>query len=225
MAIALVVFDMAGTTVRDPGAVSASFRAALDAAGAHVEPAAIDAVMGLPKPEAFRRLLAAAPDAAHLAERVDALHADFVARMLAYYAADPAVAEMPGASAAFARLRRAGVKVALNTGFSRDIVEVLLTRLGWHDAIDASIASDEVARGRPHPDMILHLMSQLGVNDARRVAKVGDTPVDLEEGDDVGCSLIIGVTNGTHTRAQLEPYPHTHLIDSLAELPWAALLP
>jgi hypothetical protein len=29
----------------------------------------------------------------------------------------------------------------------------------------------------------------------------------------------VGVTEGTHTRAQLEPYPHTHLIGSVRDLP------
>ena len=30
--------------------------------------------------------------------------------------------------------------------------------------------------------------------------------------------LVIGVTNGTHTREELTPHPHTHLIGSLREL-------
>jgi phosphoglycolate phosphatase-like HAD superfamily hydrolase len=62
-------------------------------------------------------------------------------------------------------------------------------------------------------------MELTGVTDARRVAKVGDTPSDLQEGRAAGCGLVIGVTNGSHTREQLEPHPHTHLIDNLRELP------
>jgi phosphonatase-like hydrolase len=151
---------------------------------------------------------------------VAAVHKDFVERMRHYYAADAAVREVPGASAAFSALRRAGIKIALNTGFSRDIVTVLLRRLGWdRDIIDASVTSDEVPRGRPHPDMIFHLMRQLGVSDARRVAKVGDTPVDLEEGRNAGCGMVIGVTTGSFSRAQLESSPHTRIIDSVADLP------
>jgi phosphonatase-like hydrolase len=219
MDIELVVFDMAGTTVRDPGAVNACFRAALAAEDIVAAPADVDAVMGLPKLEAFRRLVAASAAPERYRPRLAALHADFVTRMRHYYATDPGVAEMPGAGAAFRRLRQRGIKVALNTGFSRDIAAVLLERLGWQQAVDAVVCSDEVPRGRPHPDMILHLMAQLDIRDPRRVAKVGDTPVDLEEGTGAGCSLVIGVTNGTHTRAQLQPYPHTHLIDSLDELP------
>ncbi len=121
----------------------------------------------------------------------------------------------------FERLKRNGIRVALNTGFDRSITRVILDRLGWSksELIDAVITSDEVERGRPYPDMIFALMSRLGVTDPLRVAKVGDTPADLEEGRKAGCGLIVGVTRGTHSREQLEPYPHTHLIETVAELP------
>ena len=195
--IELVVFDMAGTTVEDGDAVGGSFRAALAGAGVEVDQAAVKAVMGLPKPEAIRLLLAGAghpcgdPDVA-------AIHEDFVRRMRDHYAFNPSVREVPGAAAAFASLRRAGIKVALNTGFSRSISATVLSRLGWHApaVIDADVASDEVPRGRPHSDMIRLLMARLGIEDPRRVAKVGDTKVDLEEGANAGCGLVIGVTTG-----------------------------
>jgi phosphonatase-like hydrolase len=222
MRIELVVFDLAGTTVYDGDAVNACFRAALAGAGLAVDAAAVNAVMGLPKPEAIRRLIEAStsPTVAHA--DLAAIHADFVARMSRYYATDPAVREMPGASATFAALRRAGIKIALNTGFSRPITRVLLDRLGWVSAdppIDATVTSDEVPRGRPFSDMIQNLMRRFGISDAARVAKVGDTPADLEEGINAGCGLVIGVTTGTHSRVQLERHPHTHLVDSVADIP------
>jgi phosphonatase-like hydrolase len=213
----LVVFDLAGTTVYDGDAVNGSFRAALAAAGAVADPARVNAVMGLPKPEAIRLLVAETP----LAGRVAAIHDDFVARMIDYYRTSPDVREVPGTSDLFRRLKAAGVKVAVNTGFNRAITGVLLNRLGWPAAglIDASAASDEALRGRPYPDMIQRLMALLGVTDPARVAKVGDTPVDLQEGTNAGCRWVIGVTEGTHTREQLLPHPHTHLIGTIAELP------
>lgn len=220
MAIELVVFDIAGTTVDDGGAVNRCLGDALAADGVAVGPAEIDAVMGIFKPVAIRMLLEGAgiPDVSE--GRVDRIHSDFVVRMNAHYASDPSVRAMPGAPEAFRALRQAGIKVALDTGFGRDIVRVLLDRLGWErdGLIDASITSDEVAQGRPHPDMIRELMGRLGVEDPRRVAKVGDTPVDLQEGSGAGCGLVVGYTGGTHTREQLRPYPHTHLIDDLGEL-------
>jgi phosphonatase-like hydrolase len=218
--IELVVFDLAGTTVHDGDAVAASLRAGLAAVGVEADLRRVRALMGLPKPEAIRRLLDGAgrplADAA-----VGAIHDDFVGRMRHHYATDPAVREVPGAAAAFAALRRAGVQVALNTGFSRPVVAVLLGRLGWHApaVIDADVTSDEVARGRPHPDMIRLLMRRCGVADPARVAKVGDTAADLEEGTNAGCGLVIGVTSGSYTWAQLQASPHSRIVDSVAEVP------
>ena len=85
--------------------------------------------------------------------------------------------------------------------------------------VDATISSDEVARGRPYPDMIRELMRRFAITDPKRVAKVGDTPADLEEGHNAGCGLVVGVTEGTHSRDQLEPHPHTHLISTVADFP------
>jgi phosphonatase-like hydrolase len=223
--IELVVFDLAGTTVHDGDAVNASFRATLAAWGIEADPAVVNTVMGLPKPEAIRILLAAAGRPVR-EDEVHAIHEDFTKRMQHYYATDPAVREIPGAAAAFAELRKAGIKVAVNTGFYRPITGVLLARLGWRspEVLDADVTSDEVPRGRPHPDMIRHLMARLGVRDAQRVAKVGDTRADLEEGTNAGCGLVIGVTSGAFTREQLQKCPHSHILESVVDVPALLLL-
>jgi phosphonatase-like hydrolase len=221
MAVELVVFDLAGTTVHDDDAVNHCFRAALAGGGVAVSAAAVNEVMGLPKPQAIRLLVERAGEREAVEDRVQTLHADFVARMIRLYRSDPSIHEIPGTSETFRRLRAAGIRVALDTGFSRNITDVLLARVGWVAAglVDASICSDEVPRGRPYPDMIRALMSRLGVVDPQAVAKVGDTPADLAEGDNAGCGLVIGVTGGSHRRGQLEPFPHTHLIETVADLP------
>jgi len=214
---------MAGTTVRDDDAVNRCLCAALAETGVGVTRDEVNEVMGMPKPVAIALLLerrkytgSAAPPA-----EVTTIHEDFLRRMISFYRTDPAVREIDGASEILRQLRRAGLKLALDTGFSRDIVDTILQRLGWagKDLLDATVASDEVPRGRPHPDLILRAMELTGVTDARRVAKVGDTPSDLQEGRAAGCGLVIGVTNASHTREQLAPHPHTHLIDNLRELP------
>jgi phosphonatase-like hydrolase len=227
--IELVVFDLAGTTVDDGDAVNASLRATLACWGIEADPAVVNTVMGLSKPEAIRLLLEQLGQPRGLTPSVDqvnAIHEDFTSRMRHYYASDPAVREIPGASAVFAALRRAGIKVALNTGFFRPIVAVLLARLGWScpGVIDADVTSDEVPRGRPYPDMIRHLMARLGIADSRRVAKVGDTRTDLEEGANAGCGLVIGVTTGSFSREQLQACPHSSIVGSVAEVP-ALLFP
>ena len=122
--------------------------------------------------------------------------------LIARYQEAGAIAPAPGALRVFSALRNAGIRVALDTGFSRDILDTILTQLGWADGtIDCSIASDEVERGRPHPDMIFRAMRLLGVTDPSQVAKVGDTPADVMQGLSAGCGLVVGVTCGTHSRA------------------------
>jgi phosphonatase-like hydrolase len=221
MAIALVVFDIAGTTVEDADSVSVCIRAALAAAGVSATREQVNKVMGLPKPDAIASLVEQAKRFDLGPFQVRSIHDDFVARSIAHYRDDPEVREVANATVVFRMLKRAGMKVALDTGFSRAITEVILARLGWNDAglIDASICSDEVARGRPFPDMIQALMSRCGVHDPRDVAKVGDTPVDLQEGHNAGCELIVGVTSGTHTRQELEAHPHSHLLATIHDLP------
>jgi len=225
--VQLVVFDLAGTTVHDDDSVNRCIRDALGAVGLVVAPAAVNAVMGLPKPEALAVLVRQHGREAALLDRLDAIHRDFVARSIAFYQDDPSVHEVAGAAQVFQELKRAGVRIALNTGFNRPITRVILDRLGWSQSslIDATICSDEVPRGRPHPDMIRELMRRLQVADPRVVAKVGDTPADLEEGQNAGCGLIIGVTRGTHTREELAGYPHTHLVETVAEVPALLGLP
>jgi phosphonatase-like hydrolase len=219
--IELVVFDMAGTTVSEGGAVYQCLRDTLAANELEIDANSIHEVKGMDKYEALRILIEKSAMREDLLPGLDAIHEDFVERMVKFYRSDPSVGEMPGASDTFRLLRQAGVKVALNTGFSRDIAQTLIDRLNWErdELIDASVTSDEVDRGRPHPDMIRLLMMKLGVTDPRRIAKVGDTPADLLEGRNAECGLVIGVTCGSSTREQLERFQHDHLIGSVAELP------
>ena len=217
--IDLVVFDMAGTTVNDEDGVNRCIRDALKGVGLEVASPDVNRVMGLPKPRAISLLIEQYGRSADLGPRLESIHADFVRQSMEFYASDPAVHEIPGASLVFDRLRSGGLRIGLNTGFNRAITDVILDRMRWGERIDAAIASDEVSRGRPFPDMIRELMRRLGVVQAARVAKVGDTPADLEEGHNAGCGLIVGVTSGTHTRAELAPFPHTHLVDSVRDLP------
>ena len=215
--IELVVFDLAGTTVNDEDSVNRCLRDALAAAGSKVTPAEVDAVMGLPKPKAIALLLERQGRLGELGPRLEAIYRDFVDRSIAFYREDPTVREIPGASRVFELLSQAGIQVALNTGFNRAITDVILERLNWSS--HASISSDEVAEGRPFPDMIRELMRRMGIEDPQRVVKVGDTPADLEEGRNAGCGMVVGVTRGTHSRAELESYPHTHLIETVADVP------
>ncbi len=222
MTIRLVVFDLSGTTVHDGGGVvRRTLREVLAAAGLEVRDGALEGVAGLPKRTAIRTLLEG-HGRDELLGRIDSLHADYAARMRGWYRDDPGVREVAGATEAFRALRTAGIRVALATGFSRDVLDVVLTRLGWVGAdspVDATVASDEVQRARPWPDTIELLRRSSGALPAPAVAKVGDTVADLQEGTMARCGLVVGVLSGGVPRAMLEGQHHDAILASVAELP------
>lgn len=216
----LVVFDVAGTTVMDGDAVLACLCAVM-APYAEISMAEARDVMGLPKPIAIDHLLTARTllPASERPALVESLHRAFRAAMIKAYETSPLIAPAPGVLEVFARLREAGVRVVLDTGFSRDILDCLLQRLQWTDGrvIDFSLSSDEVPRGRPFPDLIRQAMVRAGLTNVHRVAKVGDTPADMAQGLAAGCGLVLGVSYGTHTREQLER-DGVHVVDHATDL-------
>ncbi|MBA4291466.1 phosphonoacetaldehyde hydrolase [bacterium] len=216
----LVVFDMAGTTVHDADFVNHAVVHGFASKGVEISTDQINPLMGIPKPIAIARVLEQNGDDRFAdAIFVDEIHEVFLAEMLRFYHEDPRVREIDGASQVFRVLREHGVKIALDTGFSRPIADVILDRLGWGErVIDFSVTSDEVARGRPFPDMIESAMRVLDVEDAALVAKVGDTPSDMEQGHAAGCGWVIGVWEGTHTREQLLDYDPTHLVANVRQV-------
>ena len=215
MACKLVVFDMAGTTVQDgEGVVNRALRTALAGYGVNVTFDDVNEVMGLPKPDAIRRLIRG-----HEGIAVAKVYVDFENAMVDHYRTSPEVAAIDGAEAVFTTLRAAGIKVALDTGFARPIVDAIVERLGWAELLDATVASDEVAHGRPQKDLVLEAMARTGITDVQTVAKVGDTPSDIQEGQAAGCMWVIAVTEGSHTAEQLAPYLPTHIIPNINHIP------
>lgn len=220
----LVLFDMAGTTVVDSGQVPAAFAQALAQAGVTVTPEQLQAVRGAAKREAIGLLLAqATPETdADRTRRVEETYTIF--RALLHQHFQTGVAFVPGALQSFSFLRSQGIQVALNTGFDRPTVDLLLAALPWPDGqmdglVGAVICGDDVAKGRPAPYMIFRAMERTGVIDVGRVMVVGDTALDLQAAANAGVAYRVGVLSGAHGRAQLTAAPHTHILASVAELP------
>jgi phosphonatase-like hydrolase len=220
--IQLVVFDIAGTTVRDNGSVAEAFIAAFGDFGFEMPLTQVKKVMGFRKIDAIAMLLEKfAPARKDDDELIERIHTRFIDRMISFYRNDEALAPFPHAEEVFSALKEQGIKIALNTGFTRSITDTILHRLRWDDSsglIDRVICSDEVPHGRPHSDMIEALIQGLGIPSSAGVLKVGDTEVDVEEGRNAACGKVVSVTTGAYTRAQLEPYHPDHIIDDLSEL-------
>jgi len=223
MAIELVVFDLAGTTVKDNKDVHRVLQWAMRKHGTEVSIDDANTVMGIPKPVAIRELLEKryTGSKAITEEWIDEIHRDFVSEMIHFYRTDPSVGEKEGVSKTFRKLKESKLKVVVDTGFDRLITDALLERMGWstQNLIDGSVTSDEVKRGRPYPDLIFKAMELTQVHDAGCVAKIGDTASDLQEGTAAGCGLVIGVTTGAFSKDDLAKEKHTHLIASVSEVP------
>ncbi|MEO5980296.1 MAG: HAD hydrolase-like protein [Chryseolinea sp.] len=220
MPIELVVFDLAGTTVKDDKDVHKVLQKALATHGVNVSIDDANTVMGIPKPVAIRQLLGLRYMGPKdiTPEWIDEIHVLFVREMIHFYKTDPGVGEKLGVTETFKKLKQSNLMVAVDTGFDRQITAPLLDRLGWKSLIDASVTSDEVERGRPYPDLIFRAMQLTNITDARNVAKVGDTISDIEEGKAAGCGWVVGVTTGSFTREQLLDAKPTHLIENVSEL-------
>lgn len=215
--IKVVVFDIAGTTVQDTGHVAKAFIDAFGEFNMEIPADTVNHVMGFRKIDAIKMLV---PDDSNSA-LIEQIHKAFTRNILDLYKSDPDLKPLPYAEEIFQQLKQKGIKIALNTGFTRMVTNAILKRLQWYtpDMIDIVICSDEVPHGRPQPYMIQSIMQQLNVTDSNAVAKVGDTKVDVEEGRNAGCGLVVSVTTGAYTREELELYKPDHIIDSLAELP------
>jgi phosphonatase-like hydrolase len=213
---ALACLDMAGTTVRDDGAVEAAFTSALAAVG--VTPGSrffeefqvvVHRTMGWSKADVFATLL----DADEAREATRAFAAAYEAIVTA-----GDVTEIPGALQVLRELRAAGVQVCLTTGFAPSTRDVMLDALGWRREVDLALSPADVGRGRPAPDLILGAMERLGVGDPQAVAVVGDTSSDLEAGNAAGAGAVVGVLSGAHDEASLAAAAPTAVIGDVTGL-------
>ncbi|WP_447640382.1 MULTISPECIES: HAD-IA family hydrolase [Chitinophagaceae] len=223
MAVKMVVFDIAGTTMRDTGAIAIAFQKAMAAFDVHIPIEEINPLMGYKKPQAIKIMLETKQESRTKVisdDLVDKIHNCFLEEMIQYYTTASDIEPLPHVEDVFETLQRNGIKVVLDTGFSHDITAVIMDRLGWlkDGLVDMTVSSDEVAAGRPQPYMIQKAMKHFGIEDPKTVIKIGDTEVDVNEGKNAQCLLSIGVATGAFSRAELEPYEPDHILNDLSEL-------
>lgn len=218
--IDFAIFDIAGTTVSDKDYVARAFQKAFYNSQLEVTEAEVNPLMGYPKPIAIQMVLER-HGVDFDAELIDKIHRDFVDDMIDFYEFSPHVQAMPDAEDVFFYLKEHGVKIALNTGFSKRIADVILKRFQWVERglVDDFICSDEVVKGRPYRYMIEELKRRNGISNDAVVMKVGDTVADILEGKNAECKYVIAVTTGAASREELEAHSPTHIISSLSEIP------
>jgi phosphoglycolate phosphatase len=91
---------------------------------------------------------------------------------------------------ALARLRAAGLRLACVTNKPREFTQVLLERTGLLARLDTAVAGDEVARRKPHPDLILAACARLGVSPGEAIL-IGDSANDAQAAHAAGCCSVL----------------------------------
>jgi phosphonoacetaldehyde hydrolase len=250
-AIRLVVLDWAGTAV-DFGCFGpvASFRQALERHGVSPTDAQVRVPMGQAKKDHLRALL----ELPELSGQWRAGHGrgwdesdveriyrdDYIPLQMETIARHDRL--VPGLLPVIEALRGRDVKLATTTGYFREAAKLVFDSAGRQGyARDLDVLPDEVPAGRPAPWMIFRAMETLGVYPPSSVVKVGDTPVDIEEGRNAGVWSVgviassneVGLSEGDwaalpdperrrvveSTRSKFERAGAHATIETLAELP------
>jgi phosphonoacetaldehyde hydrolase len=197
-----IIFDWAGT-LADHGSrapVSALLHI-FSAAGVPITIAEARQSMGLAKKTHIEKILTIprvrdAWNAAHgtppSASDRDQLYAQFIPQQLACLESHSDLID--GVPALATRLRARGFKIGTTTGYTRPMLDYLLDRArhqGFHP--DFSACPDDVPAGRPAPYMCYLNATRLETYPLWTLVKIGDTPVDVEEGRNAGM-WTIGIT-------------------------------
>ena len=96
---------------------------------------------------------------------------------------------LPNVAETLNDIQKGNVKIGHTTGFSEEMVDVILKNVKNEGYIpDSVVACDSVLNGnRPSPHMIYKNMDNLNIKDIRSVIKVDDSVTGIEEGLSAGC--------------------------------------
>lgn len=213
---ALIVFDWDGTLMDSQARIVDCLQAAFADLGRPVPSRAAAAdVIGLGLDEAMARLWPeAGPDERQLVAGHYRRH---------FLGGHPtASALFPDARETLEWLRGAGYLLAVATGKSRRGLDQSLDESGLRDLFHATRCADETL-SKPHPQMLLELMDELGVAPAATLM-VGDTEYDLLMAANAGAGAL-AVCYGVHAPERLRALGPLGCLDGLAAIPaWLGTL-
>jgi phosphoglycolate phosphatase len=145
-----------------------------------------------------------------------ARHPDLAARYRHHYLTrDLDVALFAGAADLLIELDAAGFLLGVATGKTRAGLERALAQHGVGSRFTATRCADE-SLPKPHPQMLQHLMEQVGVAPDATLM-IGDTTHDLELARNAGTAAV-AAAYGAHPPAGLERLAPLATVRSIAEL-------
>ncbi|SDS54090.1 phosphonatase-like hydrolase [Mucilaginibacter mallensis] len=217
--IKMVVFDMAGTTINENNLVYKTLRKAINEAGFNFS---LDQVLtegaGKEKRQAIKSILTVYANI-NDEEQIGQIYQNFIAQLTEAYTKAEIVPQN-NALELFTALKKRNAYVVLNTGYDRLTAQAIIQKLGWKETIDFDglVTASDVSKNRTDPDMIYFAMNKFGILNSSEVVKVGDSIIDIQEGQNAGCGLSIGITTGAHTVDQLLSANPDFVINDLIDL-------
>lgn len=177
-----VVFDMDGVLIQSEEVWDAVREQFVRERGGRYDPEIQRAMMGMSSPEWSRYLHghAGVPD------EPEAINAEVVRRMLAAYRNHLPL--IPGAVDAVQRLGDA-FSLGLASSSNRELIDAVLDVAGLAPCFRATVSSEEVARGKPAPDVYLETARRLGVDPARCTA-VEDSHGGIRSAKNAGMRVV-----------------------------------
>jgi HAD superfamily hydrolase (TIGR01509 family) len=145
--------------------------------------------MGMSSPEWSRYL----HETAGVADEPEAINDEVVRRMLESYRRRLPLVD--GAAEAVRRLA-ARYPLALASSSNREIIDTVLDGAGISDLFRATVSSEEVARGKPAPDVYLEAARRLGV-DARWCGAVEDSHGGIRSAKAAGM-FVVAIPNPSY---------------------------
>ncbi|MCA8996092.1 MAG: phosphonoacetaldehyde hydrolase [Planctomycetaceae bacterium] len=200
--IQAIVFDWAGTMIDHGSRAPASvFREIFRRRGVEITEAMAREPMGMAKRDHIATISRMPPVASKWKELfgsdcteadIDAMYADFLPLQKETLAQHLDL--IPGVADAFQQCRQMGLKIGSSTGYTRELMELVVpaAKEQGYDP-DCVLCSEDAPRGRPAPYLLFEAAKRLDVYPMWRVVKVDDTPVGIQAGRNAGC-WTVGIT-------------------------------
>ena len=211
--VAAVVFDLDGLLLDSEQVWSAAKERLVQERGGRWTDAAAQDMLGMSSTEWANYMR----DELRVPLDADAISAEVVRIMQELYEAELPI--LPGADGAVRRIATRW-PLGLASSSNREIIDLVLRRAGWSELFQATVSSEEVARGKPSPDVYLEAIRRLGVRPRLAVAVEDSTP-GIRSAHAAGLA-VVAIPN-----AGLPPEPEllaeTEVLASLDELDASAV--
>lgn len=121
-----------------------------------------------------------------------------------------------GADRTLRELKERGYMISIASSNPLKVIERSLRVVGLREVVDEIASQEEVAKGKPEPDIFLLARSKLGVT-SDDCTVVGDTSFDMEAARRAGM-FAIGFTGGVQGREELEAANPDLVITDITDL-------